>query len=361
MSRRQLYFLLVWALIIVTVWLGDRVVRNVFLTVDAPRPVAARGELAPQETQTIEIFEQTAPSVAYIFTESVAAAGAGAGARQQGAGSGFIWDQAGHVVTNAHVVAGARRVLVRMDDGEPISAKVLGVAPDYDLAVLELGDSRARFQPIPIGSSADLKVGQTVLAIGNPFGLSRTLTTGVISALDRSLPGRQGRTIEDVIQTDAAINPGNSGGPLLDSAGRLVGVNTAILSDSGTSAGIGFAVPVDTVNRVVPTLIAKGRVPRPGFGVLVADDALAARLGIDGVVIGRVVPGSPAERAGLRGFDQRSGTLGDVIVAAGGQPVRRPGDLSRALNAAGIGNRIVLDVVRDGARRQVEVEIVDIS
>jgi len=361
MSRRQLYFLLIWGLIIATVWLGDRFVRNVFLTVDAPRPVAARGDLAALESLTIEIFDQTAPSVAYIFTEARGSGARGSARARRGAGSGFVWDQAGHVVTNAHVVAGARRVLVRLDTGEAIAAKVLGAAADYDLAVLELAESRTRFQPIPIGSSADLRVGQMVLAIGNPFGLSRTLTTGVISALDRSLPTGEGRVIEDVIQTDAAINPGNSGGPLLDSAGRLIGVNTAILSGSGGSAGIGFAVPVDTVNRVVPELIRRGRVPRPGFGIEVTDDAFAARLGIDGVIVARVISGSPAAAAGLRGFDPDARRLGDVIVALDGTRVRNPAELSRALAAAGIGATVRLQVARDGEVREVDVEVVDIS
>jgi len=361
MTKRHLYFVVIWILIVATIWLGDRLVRDLFLTVDAPRPVAARGELSELERQTIEIFEQTAPSVAYIFTESERADPFGNGATRRGTGSGFVWDQAGHVVTNFHVVAGTQRVQVRVDAGEPISARVIGSAPDYDLAVLQLDHSRDRLQPIPIGTSHDLRIGQQTLAIGNPFGLSRTLTTGVISALDRSLPTSAGRRIRGVIQTDAAINPGNSGGPLLDSAGRLIGVNTAIISDNGSSAGIGFAVPVDVVNRVVPELVRRGHVPRPGIGILATDDEVVARLGVSGIVIADVRPGSPAAAVGLTGIDRTARRLGDIIVAVNGQPVTNIAELAAALENTGIGATVTLIVLRNGATREVEVEVVDIS
>src|SRR5207237_5433041 len=193
--------------------------------------------------------------------------------------------------------------------GQVIKARVTGTAPNYDIAVLQLDSTRALPPPIAIGTSADLKVGQSVFAIGNPFGLDQSLTTGIISALKRRLPTSAGREISDVIQTDAAINPGNSGGPLLDSAGRVIGVNTAILSPSGTSAGIGFAIPVDIVNRVVPDLIKNGRVPTPGIGIVAASEAVSTRLGIEGVIIVRTAPGSPAERAGIRGVDFSSGAV----------------------------------------------------
>jgi 2-alkenal reductase len=264
-------------------------------------------------------------------------------------------------VTNFHVIQGARRVRARLDSGEAVDARVVGVAPDYDLAVVRLAETRAGFRPIPIGSSAELEVGQAVFAIGNPFGLSRTLTTGIISALDRRLPTASRREIRGVIQTDAAINPGNSGGPLLDSAGRLIGVNTAIVSGSGSSAGIGFAVPVDIVNQVVPRLIREGKVPRPGIGILVAEEALGARLGLDGLVIAEVLRGSAAERAGLVGLDPRLGRVGDVITQVNDRPVRTVAEFAAALEHAGIGSEVELTVLRDGRLRAVRVTVSDIS
>jgi 2-alkenal reductase len=276
-------------------------------------------------------------------------------------GSGFIWDEAGHVVTNNHVVQGARPVTIRLASGETVPAEVVGTAPNYDLAVLRLGRARQMPPPILIGSSGDLKVGQAAFAIGNPFGLDQTLTTGVISALQRRLPTSEGREIADVIQTDAAINPGNSGGPLLDSAGRLIGVNTAIYSPSGAYAGIGFAIPVDVVNRVVPQLIRDGRVPTPGIGIVPGQEAIAAQLGIEGVVIVATIPGSPAERAGLRGVDTRAGTIGDVIVGVNGQPVRRLSDLTAALERVGIGEPVELSVDRGGRTVTMRVEVADVG
>ena len=227
--------------------------------------------------------------------------------------------------------------------------------------MLRLGRVRQPPPAIPIGTSADLKVGQAVFAIGNPFGLDQTLTTGVISALQRRLPTSEGREIADVIQTDAAINPGNSGGPLLDSAGRLIGVNTAIYSPSGAYAGIGFAIPVDVVNRVVPQLIRDGRMPTPGIGIVAGQEAIAAQLGIEGVVIVATVPGSPAERAGLRGVDTRAGTIGDVIVGVNGQPVRRLSDLTAALERVGIGEPVELSVDRGGRTVTMRVEVADVG
>lgn len=361
MNSRFTRYLIIWVLLIATVWIGDRFIRGVLLTADEPRPVTPRGELAPIERMTSELFANVAPSVAYIFTEVTPSSLFGAKESRGGAGSGFIWDRAGHVVTNFHVIQGASRVGVRLDTGEVIEAKVIGVAPDYDLAVVRLGVNRARLRPISIGTSADLKVGQMVFAIGNPFGLSRTLTTGIISALNRRLPTATGREIVGVIQTDAAINPGNSGGPLLDSSGRLIGVNTAIISGSGTSAGIGFAVPVDIVNWVVPQLIRRGKVPRPGIGIATADEATAARLGIVGLVIVEVVPGSAAARAGLKGIDLRAERLGDIITHVDGKPVQTIAEFATALTKAGIGNNVTLTVVRDGRERSVNVNVMDIS
>src|SRR4029077_5667000 len=212
--------------------------------------------------------------------------------------------------------------------GEVAQAEIIGVAPNYDLAVLRIKNARQLPPPVALGSSNDLKVGQFAFAIGNPFGLDQSMSSGIISALKRRLPTNSGREIANVIQTDTAINPGNSGGPLLDSAGRLIGVTTAILSPSGSNAGIGFAIPVDAVNKVVPQLIKNGRVPTPGIGVIIASDEAASQLGTDGVVVVRVVPDSPAAKAGLRGVALSSGAMGDVIVGANGVQVHRLADLT---------------------------------
>ncbi len=329
--------------------------------VSAPRDIIPRGDLANYEKATIEIFNAAAPSVVYIFTENAVTGFFGTRQIRQGNGSGFLWDAHGHVVTNYHVVKGARRVQVRLDSGEAIDATYVGSSPDHDLAVIRLRTVPSRIQPIPVGGSGDLQVGQAVFAIGNPYGLTRTLTTGVISALDRRLPTAAGREVLGVIQTDAAINPGNSGGPLLDSAGRLIGVNTAIISGSGSSAGIGFAVPVDVVNAVVPQLITRGKVPRPGIGIVVLDEERSARLGITGVVIDRVVPNSAADRAGLVGIDYDNRLLGDIIVAVDGEAVSDLDDFLRLLQRYDIGQEIMLDVSRDEAVRTVAVTIMDIS
>ena len=329
--------------------------------VSTPRDIIPRGDLASFEKATIAIFNAAAPSVVYIFTENAVAGFFGTRQIRQGNRSGFLWDAHGHVVTNFHVVKGARRVQVRLDSGEAIDATNVGNSPDHDLAVIRLRTVPSRIQPIPVGVSGDLQVGQAVFAIGNPYGLTRTLTTGVISALDRRLPTAAGREVLGVIQTDAAINPGNSGGPLLDSAGRLIGVNTAIISGSGSSAGIGFAVPVDVVNAVVPQLITSGKVPRPGIGIVVLDEERAARLGIAGVVIDRVMPNSEADRAGLIGIDYENRILGDVIVAVDGETVSDLDDFVRLLQRYEIGQEVMLDVSRDETVRSVAVTIMDIS
>jgi 2-alkenal reductase len=331
-----------------------------FLADSQPRTVSPRGDLAPSEQSVIALFEKVSPSVVHVFVR----AGDQFMQQEEGAGAsgtGFIWDAAGHIVTNNHVVQGGRPVVIRLATGDILSAEVAGAAPNYDLAVLRLGSPRNLPPPIAIGSSADLKVGQAVFAIGNPFGLDQTLTTGVVSALQRRLPTSGGREISDVIQTDAAINPGNSGGPLLDSAGRLIGVNTAIYSPSGAFAGIGFAIPVDVVNRVVPQLIRDGRMPNPGIGIVAAQEAAAARLGVEGVVIVRIVPGSPAERAGLRGVDPRSGEVGDIIVGVNGLPVRRLSDLTAELERTGPGKPARLTVQRGGRQTTMQVDVIDLG
>jgi 2-alkenal reductase len=361
MSDRLKRLLIIWALLIATVWVGDRFVRGVLLTADEPRTVVPRGDLAAFERVSTELFAAAAPAVVYIFTQTAAGSPFGTGAPQSGAGSGFVWDGAGHVVTNFHVVQGADRIAVRLDSGEAIPAGLVGAAPDYDLAVLKLSTVPAGLRPIPVGSSGDLKVGQAVFAIGNPFGLSRSLTTGIVSALNRHLPTASGREIHGVIQTDAAINPGNSGGPLLDSAGRLIGVNTAIISESGGSAGVGFAIPVDVVNRVVPRLIKDGKFPRPGIGIAIVDEETSARLGVAGIVISGVLSGSTAEGVSLVGLDRQTGRLGDVITEVNGRPVQTIAQFAAALEEAGIGNEIELTVVRGGRERTVTLKVMDIS
>jgi len=326
-----------------------------------PRAVEPRGQLADFEKATIEIFNRTSPSVVYIFTENAVRGFFGTNEIRQGAGSGFLWDRNGHIVTNFHVVQGAERIQVRLDTGEALEATYVGGSEDHDLAVIRLRSKPTHIQPIPVGTSGDLQVGQAVFAIGNPFGLSRTLTTGVISALDRRLPTAVGREVVGVIQTDAAINPGNSGGPLIDSAGRLIGVNTAIISGSGSSSGIGFAVPADVVNQVVPQLIANGKVPRPGIGIVVLNEEIAASLGVTGVVIDRVMPGSSADRAGLKGIDYRNRLLGDVILAVDDQQVNNIAEFVRVLLSYDIGQSVRISVQRGDKIRQVVVKIMDIS
>jgi 2-alkenal reductase len=324
-----------------------------------PRAVAPRGALLADEQAVVALFEQAAPSVAYITTETVQRNMFGAEVGQ-GAGSGFVWDAAGHVVTNFHVVENARRVFVQLDAGKPIEAEPVGGAPEYDLAVVRLINPPKGLRPIPLGSSRELKIGQTVYAIGNPFGLQRTLTKGLVSALDRELPTTNYREVLGVIQTDAAINPGNSGGPLLDSAGRLIGVNSAIRSASGSSSGIGFAIPADLVNRVVPALISKGRAPLPGIGVTPVRPDLVARAGISGVVIADITRGSPAARAGLRPIDRRSGDLGDVITAVNGRDVDTLSSFVSELDRAGVNATVELTVQRGKAERRVRVKVIDL-
>jgi S1-C subfamily serine protease len=263
------------------------------------------------------------------------------------------------------VVQGAQEALIRLSDQRSYPATVVGFSTEHDLAVLRIDVPSAAPPPLAIGSSADLRVGQNVYAIGNPFGLDHTLTTGVVSALNRSIEDDRGRTIENVIQTDAAINPGNSGGPLIDSAGRLIGVNTMIVSPSGAYAGIGFAVPVDTVNRVVPRLIAYGRYVRPKLGIT-ANDEWSRRLLDDrersGVVVLDVQPGSPADRAGLRAAQMTGAgrvVLGDVIVAFDGEEIEDFGDLVNRLDRHVFGDKVKLTLQRDRERRDVTVTLND--
>lgn len=364
MNKRFTRVIVLWCLILLTLWVGyDYVYLALSRYTAEPHPVTPRAPLTETEQTTTEIFERTSPSVAFIMTERREGGffPFAPGPTQVGTGSGFVWDKAGHIVTNHHVVEGAQRMGVRFGSEELLEAKILGSAPDYDLAVLRILRPQRTFSPIPIGSSENLQVGQLAYAIGNPFGLSRTLTKGIISALDRRLPTASGREIRGVIQTDAAINPGNSGGPLLDSAGRLIGVTTAIISGTGSFAGVGFAVPIDIVNRVVPQLIKEGRVPRPGIGIAALPEEAAARLEIQGVIVAEVIAGSPADKAGLKGMNLSTGELGDIITHVNNQRVRSVPELAAALTEIGIGNKAELTLLREGKTRRVEVTIVDIS
>jgi S1-C subfamily serine protease len=328
----------------------------------APRSVVARGELWSDEKSTITLFRQASPSVVNITAIGVQRDLFTLNLYQipQGTGSGFIWDRNGNVITNFHVIQEADAAQVTLGDQSTWKARVVGMAPDKDLAVLRIDAPADRLRPIPVGTSKDLQVGQYVFAIGNPFGLDQTLTTGVISALGREIESVTRRPIQGVIQTDAAINPGNSGGPLLDSAGRLIGVNAAIYSPSGTSAGIGFAIPVDTVNRIVPELIRYGKVTRPGIGVQIAEEQLAERLGVTGVLVVDVVPGSAAAKAGIRPTRRESSgrvQLGDVIVAIDGVKVESPNDLFLLLERYKVGDVVNVSLLRDGKIVQTKVAL----
>lgn len=331
----------------------------------APRPVTPRGELAADEKATIRLFENSRNSVVYITTRAQVQDfwSRDIFSVPRGTGSGFIWDESGHVVTNFHVIENASEATVRLANGKDYPATLVGASQLHDIAVLKIKISQKLSPPLPIGTSHDLKVGQMVYAIGNPFGLDWTLTNGIVSALDRSLTEDNGSTVEHLIQTNAAINPGNSGGPLFDSAGRLIGINTAIYSPSGASAGIGFAVPVDTVNRVVPQLIRDGKYTRPVLGIGIDEDInqrLTQLLEIKGVVILNVPRGSAAAASGLKGVvATRNGGIipGDIITAIEGRPVDSVGKLVARLDDFRVGDKVKLTVMRQGKNREVLVSL----
>lgn len=330
-----------------------------------PRLVEARGNLAEDERSTIALFENSRDSVVFITTQQrvMDVWTRNIFSVPGGTGSGFIWDDNGHIITNLHVIKGASEAIVRLADGRDYKAALVGSSPAHDIAVLKVGIGLQRPAPVPLGSSHDLKVGQKVFAIGNPFGLDWTLTMGIVSALDRSLPSEDGRSINNLIQTDAAINPGNSGGPLLDSAGRLIGINTMIYSPSGASAGIGFAVPVDTVNRVVPQLISRGKYIRPGLGITVdgkLNNRLIGMMDITGVVILSVNPGTAAEKAGLKGaIISQDGRVkpGDVIVALDSQPIESVDELLSRLDQYKVGDVVQVTVLREGSEITLPVSL----
>jgi S1-C subfamily serine protease len=325
-------------------------------TVAKPRPITSRGELGNEETSTIKLFENAQASVVYITSLSVERDFISMNVFEipQGAGSGFIWDSAGYIVTNFHLIQNAQAATVTLSDQSTHQAKLIGTEPDKDIAVLKIDSPGTRLRPITIGTSKDLRVGQKVFAIGNPFGFDHTLTTGIISGLGREIRSVTERPIQGVIQTDAAINPGNSGGPLLDSAGRLIGMNTAIVSPSGAYSGIGFAVPVDTINRIVPQIVKTGKATKPGLGIRVIESDLARKHGVVGAIVANVLPGSPAEKIGLEGIHRLANgaiELGDVITAIDDLPVEDGNDLLRVLDEKVPGDKVTLQINRRGKSR----------
>ena len=278
-----------------------------------------------------------------------------------GSGSGFVWDATGHIVTNYHVVQGARALRVTFQDQKTFDAKVVGVEPRKDIAVLKVDAPRELLKPVAIGQHANLDVGQKAIAIGNPFGLDHTLTTGVISALGRQVHGIGGVTIRDMIQTDAAINPGNSGGPLLDSSGTLIGMNTMIFSKSGAYAGIGFAVPAATIGRIVPQIIAKGHAEQLGFDIQIDPlGRLERRFGIRGVAVLAVPPDGAAAHAGMRGIKQTAGglALGDVITGVDEQKVKDFDDLYNALDQHHAGDTVSVRLQRQSETLSLPMQVV---
>ncbi|KAM0958101.1 hypothetical protein EV1_023194 [Malus domestica] len=318
-------------------------------------------KLQSDELATVQLFQENTPSVVYITNLA---------ARQdaftldvfevpQGSGSGFVWDTDGHIVTNYHVIRGASDLRVTLADQSTYDAKVVGFDQDKDVAVLRVDAPKEKLRPIPIGQSADLLVGQKVFAIGNPFGLDHTLTTGVISGLRREISSAAtGRPIQDVIQTDAAINPGNSGGPLLDSTGRLIGINTAIYSPSGASSGVGFSIPVDTVSGIVDQLVKFGKVTRPILGIKFAPDQSVEQLGVSGVLVLDAPANGPAGKAGL--LPTKRDTygrliLGDIITSVNGKKVSNGSDLYRILDQCEVGDKVIVEVLRGDHKEKIPV------
>lgn len=320
--------------------------------------------LLPVETKTIEIYRRAVPSTVNVSNIKLARNFFyGEVEVPQGAGSGWVWDEKGHIVTNYHVVQGGNSFVVTFyNDSKQYKAKVVGTAPEKDVAVLKLETLPEKLTPISLGSSGNLQVGQYSFAIGSPFGLDYTLTTGVISALGRKIDGIGGVKINDMIQTDAAINMGNSGGPLLDSSANLIGMNTVIFSTSGSSAGLGFAVPVDTIKMIVPQIIAHGKVIRPGLGISILPDHLEKRMtgSHKGIIIATVVDKGPAEKAGLRGMTQdKFGRmfLGDVILKIDGKEVNNLDDIYQILETKKIGENVTVTYRRDGKELSTKVTL----
>ncbi len=355
-----LLLLLVAVLLVWQLWPARRDVEGPDPTA-TPRAVSPRGDLYLDETATINLFKKASPAVVNITSLRRAYFNLSPQQIPSGTGSGFVWDDKGRIVTNFHVVRDATAIQVTLADHSTWKAYQVRFDPDKDLAVLWTDAPRERLQPLPLGESATLQVGQKAFAIGNPFGLDQSLTTGIISALNREMESETGQTIKGVIQTDASINPGNSGGPLLDSAGRLIGVTTAIISKTGTSAGIGFAIPVDEVNRVVPRLIRFEKYVRPGLGIVLAPDQLARNLGLKGVLILNVVPNGPAANVGLRPTrrDETGRILwGDVLTAIDGKAVLSTKELFNLLEESyQIGQEVTVTITRGAQELEVKMTL----
>lgn len=307
---------------------------------------SAAGVVNENEKNIVEVFKRVAPSVVSVANKALVSGLFGVQVLEvpQGAGSGFVWDKEGHIVSNFHVVEGASSIEVVMKDGTSYEASMTGIDPDNDIAVLKIDAPRDKLVPIPVGRSGPLQVGQTALAIGNPFGLDCSLSVGVVSSIGRSMRSMTDMTIYDVIQTDAAINNGNSGGPLLDSSGRLIGINSAIISPSGGSVGLGFAIPIDTISNSVHQLITKGRIEHAGLGVEFFPDQMATRYGITGVIARNVSRDGAGEKAGLRGTTRNR--IGDIITGVDGKKTKSLADLRGILYSHRTGDEVEITYTR---------------
>ncbi|MBI3564190.1 MAG: trypsin-like peptidase domain-containing protein [Elusimicrobia bacterium] len=323
--------------------------------------------LLPEEENTIKVFRGASPSVVFVTNVALGRTMTmDEYAIPQGAGSGFVWDKKGHIVTNFHVVQGGDAFLVTFDDQTQLEAKLVGADPNKDIAVLQVAEPSDKLVPIRVGSSDKLQVGQQTFAIGNPFGLDHTLTRGIVSALGRQVEGVGGVTIRDMIQTDAAINPGNSGGPLLDSSGDLIGMNTMIYSRSGSSAGVGFAVPVSFIKRIVPQLIQYGKVARPGIGITILTPGQKYYVvgEQDGVVVDKVAKDGPAAAAGVRGGRRLPGgryQIGDIIVGIDDHAVKDFDDLYNALDRYKPGDTVSVKILRGDKTLSKPIKLIDIK
>ncbi len=360
------FFVVCWAFGLFDPLFGKKRGRNE----DAvPRAVAERTDPYPDEVARIQLFKDVKDSVVNIDTIQIQQNMFNWNyvEKEQGTGSGFIWDTQGHVVTNFHVIQSslnpnqALKLRVTLADRSSYEATLIGISPDHDLAVLSINAPKSKLKPIKIGSSHDLEVGQTVYAIGNPFGQSLSLTQGIISALDREIHSPSNAIINGVVQTDAALNPGNSGGPLLDKDSRLIGVNTAITSPSGGSVGIGYSIPVDTVNRIVPELIKNGKTLRPVLGIVLLKDQYKSRIGIkNGVVIHRVEPNGPAAHAGLKGLEIAPNNqlkIGDIILAINNKTIDNLSDYEKVIRQYRPGENVIVKILRNDEEKDIEITL----
>jgi S1-C subfamily serine protease len=369
MSPRQRTSIIGPTLIALAIFAGACFVRE-----SAPPATLAREmpsfELQPEERRVVEIFRRASKSTVFVSSNAVVRRSFFSLNTEEiprGSGSGFVWDKEGHIVTNFHVVrehiedGKGTSITVTLENQKQYRAEVRGYFADKEIAVLKVNAPADQLHPLEVGSSSDLVVGQSAIAIGNPFGLDHTLTVGVVSAVGREIRALTGRRIQDVIQTDAAINPGNSGGPLLNSAGQVIGMNTAILSPVGVNAGIGFAIPIDTVERYVTQIISEGKVSGPGLGIAIVNPNLARRMGVrGGVLVGELTPGGPADRAGLRGtriHSDWSVELGDIITGIGKEKVLDVNALRDVLERHDVGDDVEVTLIRDGRERKVRLRL----